>query len=95
MSEHSIIAERVVCYNMAPVRIGRYCIISQRAVFCGGTHDYTEWHHPLVTRPITIGDHAWICSEAFVGPGAVIGEGGGLGTAGPLGGSMLEIRAFA
>lgn len=79
MAEHSIIAEGVICYNMAAVSIGRYCIISQRAVLCGGTHDYSEWHHPLVTKPITIGDHAWICSEAFVGPGAVIGEGVVLG----------------
>jgi putative colanic acid biosynthesis acetyltransferase WcaF len=28
---------------------------------------------PLVRAPIEIGDEAWICADAFVGPGVMVG----------------------
>ncbi|MBL8564833.1 MAG: hypothetical protein JNM89_03870 [Hyphomicrobiaceae bacterium] len=28
---------------------------------------------PLTKRPIHVGDEAWICADAFVGPGVTIG----------------------
>ena len=33
----------------------------------------------LLKPPITIGDGAWICADAFVGPGVNVGEGAVLG----------------
>jgi putative colanic acid biosynthesis acetyltransferase WcaF len=30
---------------------------------------------PLLKPPIEIGDNAWICADAFLGPGVTIGEG--------------------
>ena len=29
---------------------------------------------PLIKAPITIGDGAWICADAFIGPGRKIGN---------------------
>ena len=34
---------------------------------------------PLLKPPIGIGDQAWICADAFVGPGVVVGEGAVVG----------------
>ena len=30
---------------------------------------------PLIKHPIIVGDDAWVCADAFVGPGVEIGEG--------------------
>ncbi|WP_018479274.1 WcaF family extracellular polysaccharide biosynthesis acetyltransferase [Pontibacter roseus] len=62
-------------YSMDKITIGRRAVISQGAHLVAGTHDYTKPGFPLVTRPIHIGDHAWIAAEAFVHPGTNIGEG--------------------
>ncbi len=41
-----------------------------------GEHDdHTKPDFPLLRPPIMIGSEAWICADAFVGPGVTIGEG--------------------
>lgn len=62
-------------YNMGPLRIGAQAVISQGAHLCGGTHDIDSSNFQLVARPIEIGEHAWVCAEAFVGPGVCIAPG--------------------
>jgi putative colanic acid biosynthesis acetyltransferase WcaF len=69
----------VYCYNIAPVSIGLKAIVSQGAFLCTGTHDYRAPDFPLVAKPITISDSAWICARAFVGPGVTVGSGAVLG----------------
>ena len=61
-------------YNLGPVRIGEKVTISQRAHLCAGSHDFRDPTMPLTKPPIEIGDKAWICADAFVGPGVVVGE---------------------
>ena len=48
---------------------------AHRAHLCAGTHDYTRADFPLLRTPITIGAQAWVCADAFVGPGVAVGEG--------------------
>ncbi|WEK05685.1 MAG: putative colanic acid biosynthesis acetyltransferase [Candidatus Devosia phytovorans] len=72
----------VQCYCMDRVHIGRGAVVSLRAFLCGGTHDVDDADFQLVTRPIHIGDHAWIAAEAFVGPGVTVGPGAVLGARG-------------
>ena len=69
------VANGVDLYSQGIITLGYRSIISQRVFLCAGTHDYAKKGHPLITAPITIGDHAWVAAEAFVHPGIIIGEG--------------------
>lgn len=69
------IGERVIIYNMGPLRVGREAVISQGAHLCGGTHDYNDPLFQLKAAGIHIGDQAWVCTEAFIGPGVSVPRG--------------------
>lgn len=75
MGPYSTMGPGVICYSMDRIEIGSYAVISQRAHLCCGTHDINNPDFQLYSRPIKIEPHAWICAEAFVGPGVIIGEG--------------------
>ncbi len=79
MGDWSAIGEHAVVYNLGKVSIGEKTTISQRAHLCAGSHDYTMPSLPLLTPPVAIGDQAWVCADAFVGPGVVVGEGAVIG----------------
>jgi putative colanic acid biosynthesis acetyltransferase WcaF len=79
MATKACIGPRVICYSMAPIQLGERVVISQGAHLCTGSHDYTSTSFKLFAKPITIGSDAWICTEAFVGPGVQIGEGAVIG----------------
>ncbi|MEJ8800528.1 DapH/DapD/GlmU-related protein [Pontibacter sp. H249] len=68
-------ANGAILYSQGKIRIGRRAIVSQGAHLCAGTHDYTMPGFPLVTMPISIGEHAWVAAEAFIHAGVTIGEG--------------------
>lgn len=72
---HSRIGEEVWIDNLAEVAIGAHCCISQGAYLCTGSHDWSKPGFDLITRPIEIGDEAWICAKACVGPGVRVARG--------------------
>jgi putative colanic acid biosynthesis acetyltransferase WcaF len=69
------VASGAILYSQDKISIGRRAVISQGAHLCAGTHDYTQPGFPLYTKPIKIGNHAWIAAEAFIHPGITVGEG--------------------
>lgn len=69
------IADGVTLYSQGVIRIGKKAVVSQGTHLCAGTHDFDQPGFPLVTKPIVIGDDAWIAAEAFVHPGVTIGDG--------------------
>jgi putative colanic acid biosynthesis acetyltransferase WcaF len=73
--DESAIGEQVLIYNLGRVTLGSRVTISHRAHLCAGTHDHTKPDFPLLRPPIVIGSDAWICADAFVGPGVTVGEG--------------------
>lgn len=79
MGDYSVIAEGVIVYNMAPIRLGYKATVSQYTHLCAGTHDYDSPTFQLYAEPITIGDYAWVCAGSFLGPGVTVGEGTVLG----------------
>lgn len=60
---------------MAKIHLDDFAILSQGGRLCAGTHDIEDVHFQLKAKPITIHKHAWVASEAFVGPGVEVGEG--------------------
>lgn len=73
IEDNSAIGDRAIIYNLGLISIGRDVTVSQGAHLCAGTHDYRDPAMPLLKPPITIGAGAWICADAFVGPGVTIG----------------------
>ena len=75
VGDWSALGEQAFIYNLGPVTLGEKVTISHRAQLCAGTHDYTDPALPLLKPPIVIQNQAWICADAFVGPGVTVGEG--------------------
>ncbi|TWT35964.1 Maltose O-acetyltransferase [Posidoniimonas corsicana] len=79
VGDGAAIGEDALVYNLGPVSIGDRATISHRAHLCAGTHDHRDPALPLLRPPITIGPQAWVCAEAFIGPGVTVGEGAVVG----------------
>jgi putative colanic acid biosynthesis acetyltransferase WcaF len=75
MGAHACIADDVDVYNVAIVTIGACSTVSQHSYLCAASHDFEDVHHPLISAPITIGEHCWVAADVFVGPGVTIADG--------------------
>ena len=75
IGDHVWIGEEVWIDNLVSVAFGSHCCISQGAYLCTGSHDWRSERFDLITQPIEVGDHAWICAKAVIGPGVRVGEG--------------------
>jgi putative colanic acid biosynthesis acetyltransferase WcaF len=74
IGDHAGIGDHVILYALGPIRIGRMATVSQGAHLCAGTHDYRDPTMPLLKPPIIIGEAAWVCADAFIGPGVTVGS---------------------
>lgn len=74
IDDHASVGDRVIIYNLGPLVIGAAATVSHGAHLCGGTHDFRRADLPLVKSAIAIGAGAWICADAYVGPGVTVGE---------------------
>ncbi len=79
IGDYSAIGFDALVYNPGPVMIGQRVTVSQRAHLCAGSHDCRDATMPLLKLPITIGNDAWVCADAFIGPGVVVGDGAVVG----------------
>jgi putative colanic acid biosynthesis acetyltransferase WcaF len=73
VDENSALGDGAIVYSLGRISIGRDATVSQYAHLCAGTHDYRRKDMRLLKSPITIEDGAWICADAFIGPGVKIG----------------------
>lgn len=83
------IGEEAWIDNLAEVRLGSHVCLSQGAYICTGSHDWSRTTFDLITRPVVIEDHAWICAKAVVAPGARVLAGAVL-EAGSVGRGVLQ-----
>ncbi|VGO14813.1 Virginiamycin A acetyltransferase [Pontiella desulfatans] len=79
IGDWSAIGEGAMVYNLGMISIGEKATVSQGAHLCAGTHDFSDPATPLLTPAIKIGSQAWICADAFVGPGVEVGAGAVIG----------------
>jgi len=79
VGDFAAIGEGARIYNLGAVAVGARVTISQFAHLCAGTHDYTKPAMPLRRLPIVVGDDAWICADAFIGPNVSVGTGAVVG----------------
>ena len=69
------IADDVKLYSMDKIFVDDFCVISDGAYLCCGSHDYNSKNFQLFAKPITLKKKVWICSEVFIHPGITINEG--------------------
>lgn len=69
------VGDGAILYSLGKITVGERATVSQGAHLCAGTHDVRDPSRPLRKPPISIGDDAWVCADAFIGPGVVVGEG--------------------
>ena len=68
------VGDNVRLYSLGLISIGASATVSQAAHLCAGTHDYRRADFPLLKAPINVGEGAWVCADAFVGPGVTVGD---------------------
>lgn len=66
-------------YTADKIIIGNKVTISQGAYLCAASHDIAHLNKPLITKPIIIGDFAWVGARAFIGMGVTVGQGAVVG----------------
>jgi len=74
VGDNTAVGDGVILYSLGRIELGRDVTVSQGAHLCAGTHDYRKTDLPLVKATIAVGDGAWICADAFIGPNVVVGE---------------------
>ena len=79
IGDFSWIGEDVWIDNLAPVRIGSHCCISQGVYLCTGSHDWSKITFDLKTAMITIEDQSWIAAFSVIAPGVSIHQGAVVG----------------
>lgn len=79
MGPYSSLGPGVNCYNVDHVELLAHSRVSQNAFLCTASHELKTPAFMLKTKSIRIGQHAWVCAEAYVGPGVEVGDGAVLG----------------
>jgi putative colanic acid biosynthesis acetyltransferase WcaF len=74
VGDHVWLGEECWLLNLEKIVIKSNVCISQRAFLCTGSHNYKLSTFDLITKPISVGDGAWIGAGAWVGPGVKVGD---------------------
>jgi putative colanic acid biosynthesis acetyltransferase WcaF len=75
IGDDSWVGEDVWIDNLAMVKIGANCCISQGVYICTGSHDWGASAFDLIVKPVKIEDGAWLAARSTIGPGVSAGRG--------------------
>lgn len=73
IGDEAAVGDRAILYSLGRIALGERVTVSQGVHLCAGTHDYRDPAMPLLKLPIVVERDAWICADAFVGPGVRVG----------------------
>jgi putative colanic acid biosynthesis acetyltransferase WcaF len=73
IGRQSSVGDRAILYALGPITLAERVTVSQGAHLCAGTHDHRDPAMPLLKPPIAVEQDAWVCADAFVGPGVRVG----------------------
>lgn len=79
IDDFAAIGDGAILYSLGQITIGARATISQHAHLCAGSHDFRDGKMTLTTPAISVGEEAWVCADAFVGPGVRVGPGAVVG----------------
>jgi putative colanic acid biosynthesis acetyltransferase WcaF len=74
VGDHVWLGEECWLMNLEKIVIQSNVCISQRAFLCTGSHNYKLSTFDLITKPISVGEGAWIGAGAWIGPGVKVGD---------------------
>lgn len=74
MHDRACLGDRANAYSLGIIEIKEHATVAQEVYVCTGTHAFDLPAKNLMTAPVTIGPHAFICARAFIMPGVNIGE---------------------
>lgn len=77
------------------VEIGNHVVINDSARLLTGTHDTRSAGWELLTRPIRIGDYAWIATGAVILPGVEVGRGAVVAAGAVVSQSVMPLQIMA
>ncbi|MBD3638827.1 MAG: colanic acid biosynthesis acetyltransferase WcaF [Crocinitomicaceae bacterium] len=89
VGDYSWIGEGVWIDNLANVKIGEHCCVSQGALLLCGNHNYKKTSFDLIVSDIKLDDGVWIGAKAIV-TGGVVCNSHALLTAGSVATTNLE-----
>lgn len=91
IGQDAAVGDRAILYALGPITLAERSTVSQGAHLCAGTHDINDPARRLLTPPILIEQDAWICADAFVGPGVTVGRGAVVGARAVV---MRDVQPF-
>lgn len=89
VGDYSWLGEDAWIDNLACVRIGHSCCLSQGVYLCTGNHDWSSDQFDLIPAEIQVADRVWISAFSKIAPGVVVAEGAVL-TLGSVAVSTIE-----
>jgi len=75
IQENSWIGENAWLDNLAFIRIGKNCCISQAVYLCTGNHDWSKNSFDLQLGEIFLEDQVWVGARSSIGPGVRLSRG--------------------
>jgi putative colanic acid biosynthesis acetyltransferase WcaF len=73
VGDHCWIGRGAWIENLADVRLANHVCLSQQVYVCTGSHDHRSRTFDLITKPVEIGNGAWIAARALVLGGVTVG----------------------
>ncbi|MFA0512874.1 WcaF family extracellular polysaccharide biosynthesis acetyltransferase [Vibrio breoganii] len=74
IGDYSWVGENVWVDNLAKVKIGCHCCLSQGSYILTGSHNYKHERFTLIVSEVEIEDGSWVGAKSTVCPGVTVGK---------------------